>query len=278
MLLAMTAFLANDALVKAVGARVPAAQLIVLRGMVAIGLIGLVAWRMGVLGRARSLLHRAVLARAGCEGVGTFFYLAALFQLPLANVTAINLAAPLFVALLARLLLGEAVHAGRWAAIGGGFVGVLLVVQPQPGHFNQHAWLAVAATLLYSARDLLTRSLPPAVPSILVTLATAGTVWCMALAVLAVQALAQGLTPVGGRDFGLLALAAVFLSTGYFAVIAATRHAELSVVAPFRYVGLLWALLLGWVVWGDVPNALAQVGMACLVVAGLAMVWQQRQR
>ena len=70
----------------------------------------------------------------------------------------------------------------------------------------------------------------------------------------------------------------MFLSTGYFAIIAATRHAELSVVAPFRYVGLLWALLLGWVFWGDVPNLLAWAGMVCLVVAGLAMVWQQRRR
>jgi drug/metabolite transporter (DMT)-like permease len=274
MVLAMTAFMGNDALVKAVGARVPAAQLIVVRGVVAITLIMLVARHMGVLGQVRGLLHRSVLVRAGCEGVATFMYLAALFHLPLANVTAINLSAPLFVALLARLVLGEAVHLGRWLAIGLGFAGVLLVVQPQPGQFNQFAWLAVLATLLYSVRDLLTRQLPPALPSILVTLATAGTVWLLAAAVLAVQ----GVVPMAWRDVGLLALASVFLSTGYFAVIAATRHAELSVVAPFRYVGLLWALLLGWVFWGDVPNLWAWVGMVCLVVAGLAMVWQQRRR
>lgn len=274
MVLAMTAFMGNDALVKAVGARVPAAQLIAVRGVIAITLICLVARQMGVLGQVRGLWHRGVLVRAGCEGVATFMYLAALFHLPLANVTAINLSAPLFVALLARLVLGEAVHLGRWLAIGLGFAGVLLVVQPQPGHFNQFAWLAVLATLLYSARDLLTRRLPPALPSILVTLATAATVWGMAVVVLAVQ----GAVPMAWGDVGLLALASVFLSTGYFAVIAATRHAELSVVAPFRYVGLLWALLLGWVFWGDVPNLWAWAGMVCLVVAGLAMVWQQRRR
>jgi len=274
MVLAMSAFMANDALVKAVGARVPAAQLIVVRGVVAITLICLVAWHMGVLGQARSLLRRGVLVRAVCEGLGTFMYLAALFHMPLANVTAINLSAPLFVALLARLVLGEAVHLGRWLAIGLGFMGVLLVVRPQPGDFNLYAWLAVLATLVYSVRDLLTRRLPPALPSILVTLATAGTVWLMACAVLAVQ----GLVPMAWHDVGLLALASVFLSTGYFAIIAATRHAELSVVAPFRYVGLLWALVLGWVFWGDVPDFWAWAGMVCLVVAGLAMVWQQRRR
>ena len=274
MVLAMTAFMGNDALVKAVGARVPAAQLIVVRGVVAITLICLVARHMGVLGQARSLLHRAVLLRAGCEGAATFLYLAALFHLPLANVTAINLSSPLFVALLARLVLGEGVQLGRWLAIGVGFAGVLLVVQPRPGDFNAAAWLAVLATLLYSVRDLLTRQLPPALPSILVTLATAGAVWTLAGVVLVVQ----GPVPMAWRDVGLLALASVFLSTGYFAIIAATRHAELSVVAPFRYLGLLWALLLGWLFWGDVPNPLGWAGMACLVAAGLAMLWQQRRR
>ncbi len=274
MVLAMSAFVANDALVKAVGARVPVAQLIVVRGVVAITLICCVAWHMGALGQVRSLARRGVLVRAICEGLGTFMYLAALFHMPLANVTAINLSAPLFVALLARLVLGEAVHLGRWLTIGLGFMGVLLVVRPQPGDFNLYAWLAVLATLLYSARDLLTRRLPPTMPSILVTLATASTVWLMACVVLSVQ----GVVPMAWRDVGLLALASVFLSTGYFAVIAATRHAELSVVAPFRYVGLLWALVLGWVFWGDVPDAWAWVGMVCLVVAGLAMVWQQRRR
>jgi drug/metabolite transporter (DMT)-like permease len=274
MVLAMTAFMANDALVKAVGARVPAAQLIVVRGVMAISLICLVARQMGVLGQVGNLLQRNVLVRAGCEGLGTFLYLAALFHLPLGNVTAINLSSPLFVALMARLVLGEAVNLGRWLAIGVGFMGVLLVVRPQPGEFNLYAWLAVLATLFYSARDLLTRRLPPALPSILITLATAGTVWLMACAVLAVQ----GVVAMAWRDVALLAGASVFLSTGYFAVIAATRRAELSVVAPFRYVSLLWALLLGWLFWGDVPDAWAWAGMVCLVAAGLAMVWQQRQR
>jgi drug/metabolite transporter (DMT)-like permease len=75
---------------------------------------------------------------------------------------------------------------------------------------------------------------------------------------------------------GLLAIASVLLSTGYYASIAAMRHAELSVVAPFRYVGLLWAVLLGWMVWGDIPNPLAWAGIALLIAAGLAMIRQQR--
>jgi drug/metabolite transporter (DMT)-like permease len=272
MVLGMSAFIGNDAMIKAVGERLPAAQMLVVRGVMAILLIVLVARQLGALPRIRDVLDRWVLLRASFEGLGTFLYLAALFNLPLGNVTAINQSSPLFVAVLAMLFLKERVGTARWLAIGAGFTGVLLVIQPGLAGFNAYAWLCLVATLIYAFRDLLTRKVPPATPSILITLATAGVVWLMAGGVLIVQ----GWTPMQPRDVGLLAIASVLLSTGYYASIAAMRHAELSVVAPFRYVGLLWAVLLGWVVWGDVPNALAWAGIALLIAAGLAMIRQQR--
>jgi len=272
MVLGMSAFIGNDAMIKAVGVRLPAAQMLVVRGVMAMLLIVLVARQLGALTRIRDVLDRWVLLRASFEGLGTFLYLAALFNLPLGNVTAINQSSPLFVAVLAMLFLKERVGTARWLAIGAGFTGVLLVIQPGLAGFNAYAWLCLIATLIYAFRDLLTRKVPPATPSILITLATAGVVWLMAGGVL----LVQGWTPMEARDVGLLAIASVLLSTGYYASIAAMRHAELSVVAPFRYVGLLWAVLLGWVVWGDVPNALAWAGIALLIAAGLAMIRQQR--
>ena len=272
MVLGMSAFIGNDAMIKAVGERLPAAQMLVVRGVMAILLIVLVARQLGALPRIRDVLDRWVLLRASFEGLGTFLYLAALFNLPLGNVTAINQSSPLFVAVLAMLFLKERVGTARWLAIGAGFAGVLLVIQPGLAGFNAYAWLCLIATLIYAFRDLLTRKVPPATPSILITLATATVVWLMAGGVL----LVQGWTPMQARDVGLLAIASVLLSTGYYASIAAMRHAELSVVAPFRYVGLLWAVLLGWLVWGDIPNTLAWGGIALLIAAGLAMIRQQR--
>ena len=108
----------------------------------------------------------------------------------------------------------------------------------------------------------------------MVTLCTATVVWLMAGGVLAVQ----GWVAMSWRDVGLLGVASVFLSTGYYAVIAAMRRAELSAVAPFRYVGLLWALVLGYLVWGDIPNPLAWAGIALLIGAGMFMIRQQRSR
>jgi drug/metabolite transporter (DMT)-like permease len=274
MVLGMSAFIGNDAMIKALGERLPAAQMLVVRGVMAITLIALVAWRMGALGSLRQVLDRWVLLRAGCEGLGTFLYLAALFHLPLANITAINLSSPLMIAVLAVILLGERVDRARWLAIGAGFLGVLMVVQPRPGDFNGYAWLCLLATLIYAFRDLLTRRIPPSAPSIVVTLCTATVVWLMAGGVLAVQ----GWVAMSWRDVGLLGVASVFLSTGYYAVIAAMRRAELSVVAPFRYVGLLWALVLGYLVWGDIPNPLAWAGIALLIGAGMVMIRQQRAR
>ncbi len=274
MVVAMTAFICNDAVVKGVGQRLPAAQMIVVRGVIAISLILLAAWRMGALPRIADTMRGWVLLRAGCEGVGTFMYLAALFQLPLANATAINQSSPLFIAVLAMIFLGERVDRARWLAILTGFAGVLLVIQPRPDGFNVYAWLCLLATLVYSFRDLLTRRIAAGTPSILVTLTTASVVWLMAAAVMAVE----GWTPMRWSELGLLALAAVFLATGYHAVISATRYAEVSVVAPFRYVGMLWALILGYVVWGDAPNALAWSGIGLLIGAGLVMLQASHRR
>ena len=270
----MSAFIGNDALIKAVGTRVPAAQMIVVRGVMAITLILLVAWRMGALNRVRDIARGWVIVRAGCEGVGTFLYLAGLFHLPLANVTAINLASPLFIAVLARLIYGEQVSLARWLAIGLGFAGVLMIIQPNGDGLNAYAWMSLTATLIFAGRDLMTRKISPATPSILITLATASTVWLLAGGVLSVQ----GWAPMSWHDVGLLAIASVFLSAGYYSVIAAMRQGEMSVVAPFRYVGLLWALLLGYIVWGDIPNSLAWAGIALLIGAGLYMLRQQRAK
>ena len=272
MILGMSAFIGNDAIMKAVGERLPAAQMIVVRGAMAIALMLLVAARMGALDRIRDVARGWVLLRASCEGVGTVLYLAALFHLPLANITAINLSSPLFIVVLAKVFLQERVDLARWLAIALGFAGVLLVVQPATDGFNVYAWMCLLATLIYAFRDLLTRKISSATPSILVTLATAGVVWLMAAVVMAFQ----GWMPMQGRELGWLSLSSLLVSTGYSALIAAMRHGEMTVIAPFRYVGLLWAVLLGYFVWGTLPNAMGWCGIALLIGAGLYMVRQQR--
>jgi drug/metabolite transporter (DMT)-like permease len=207
-------------------------------------------------------------ARAGLDAAATFAYLVSLFHLPLANATAINMASPLFITLFAVAWLGERVSAGRWLALAAGFAGVLLVIRPEASGFNAWAWLCLLATALHALRDLATPRIPRCVPTLAITLATA-----LAVTVLAGLGTAvQGWRSLSAAQLGLLAAAAVFLAAGYQGVILATRQARLSVVAPFRYTGLLMAVLLGWVGWGQVPDGLAWLGIAAVVAAGLVLL------
>jgi len=273
---AMLSFVLNDSLTKFVSASIAAPQLIFLRGLLAcIGLIWLAVtvsklppWRE-TLGH---ICHKWVFIRSFLDGMASLVYLSALFNMPLANATAINMSTPLLIALLSALLLGQRVSGRHWGIMGVGFFGVLLVVQPQADGFNAWAWVALAGTLFHALRDLSVRFIPDHVPSMLITLGTAITATLMA----GLWALWHPWQSVTWAEWGLMTGAAVFLSIGYFLLIKATRMAEMSVIAPFRYLGLLTAVVMGFVVWGDVPNTLAWVGMALLVGASLTMLHMSR--
>ncbi len=274
MAFAMASFVSNDALVKHVSESLPPAQLIFIRGLFATTLLLAVAHGLGATRQIGSVFQRTVLGRSALDALATMVYLTSLFHLPLANATAINMATPLFITLFAVLALGEKVGAARWLAIVTGFIGVLLVVQPSSAGFNAYALLCLGGTLLHAGRDLTTRYIGADVPSILITLATAVTVTLLSGGL----SLVQGWQPMTLRHVGLLALASVFLSVGYYLIIVGMRQGDMSVVAPFRYTGLLFALALGWTLWGDVPNAVAFIGIALLVAAGLYVLHSERAR
>ena len=275
---AMASFVVNDALVKYVSQSLAGAQLIVIRGVFATALLLGIAHAMGLLrgprSRAREILHRPVMIRSALDAAATLVYLTALFHLPLANATAINMATPLFLALLAVLWLGERIGPARWAAIGLGFIGVILIVQPKANGFNGYSLLCLFGTLLHAARDLFTRKIHVDMPSILITLGTAVSVTVLA----GLISLVQGWKPVTAAHLGLLAAASVFLSAGYFLLIRAMRAGEISLIAPFRYSALLIALIIGFVVWGETPNTLAWSGIALLLGAGIYMLVSERSR
>ena len=272
----MASFVANDAMVKYVSQSLPAAQLIFIRGVFATVFLLAVAHALGVLrtppgakqGAWRQLLHRPVLLRSLLDALGTVSYLAALFHMPLGNAAAINMAAPLFMTLLAVVVLHERVSAGRWMATVIGFGGVLLVVQPAADRFSPWALLCLLGALVNSSRDLLTRAIHSRVPSVLITVAAAATTALLAGVICATQ----GWQPVSLRQIGLLVGASLFLSAAYYLAVICMRDGDVSVIAPFRYTALLYALLLGWAVWGEVPNTIATCGIVLMVGAGLYMV------
>ncbi len=275
---AMASFVVNDALVKYVSQSLAGAQLIFIRGLCATALLVVIAHAMGLLrgpgARAREILQRPVMIRSLLDASATLVYLTALFHLPLANATAINMATPLFIALLAVLWMGERIGPARWFAIALGFVGVLLIVQPKAAGFNGYALLCLFGTLLHALRDLFTRKIKSDMPSILITIGTAVSVTFFAGTI----SIFQGWKTATVTHVALLACASIFLSGGYFLLISAMRSGEISFVAPFRYTGLLVALVIGFAVWGETPNALAWGGIGLLAGAGLYMLQSERNR
>jgi drug/metabolite transporter (DMT)-like permease len=272
---AVVVFIFNDALIKVAAETMPSAQAIGVRGLFAtlwcaLALLATGAWRQ--IGR---VAHPQVLLRGTLEAVASILYLVALFHIQFAIASAINLATPLVFTALAVLILKERVRWRRWSAVIVGFLGVLLVIQPRPGDLDVWSWVVLFATLLGALRDILARYLPASVPTLVVSFASAAGV---ALAGCAWTFL-EGWQPMTLREIGLLVASSLLLAAGYqFLVLALRSGAELSVIGSFRYASVLWALGIGYVVWGDVPNTLALAGIAVIVGSGLYILHRERVR
>lgn len=274
MMLSMAAFTFNDACIKLLAGDIPLMQVIFLRGVMASVLI----WGFGrATGAIRLDLPRrdwALLAlRSAVELGATFCFLTALFHMPIADVTAILQALPLTITLAAAFFLGEPVGWRRLLAIGAGFGGVLLIVRPGMSGFTVYALYAVAAVGFVTVRDLASRRFSPAVPSITVALVTA-----VAIAPAGgFVSLFEGWVRPTSPQLGLLGAAAVFILCGYVFSVAVMRLGEVAFVAPFRYTGLIWALLLGLVLFAEWPDRLTLLGAGIVVATGLFTLYRDAQ-
>ena len=273
MVISLACFVMNDALIKALGQAIPLWQTIFVRGVFSAIVIAIALHVSRIRVLPREHLRPPVLIRGLIDCLATFTYLLSLMHMPLGDAIAINMASPLLVTLLAVLVLREHVDVLRWVAILVGFGGVLLLVQPSAEGLNQFGLLCLFATLMHSIRDLVTRRIGPAVPSLVITLATAVTITVVS----GIACLGAAWQPLDMRSTLLLAAASLFLSGGYFFVIRSTRIGELSVVAPFRYSGLPIALVIGWVVWGDLPSLRGWAGIGLLIGAGLYLLHRERE-
>lgn len=272
---AMAAFTINDTITKAVASEMNIGQIILVRGAFAFALIAaLASWR-GAVRPLRTLLIRPVGVRVIGEIGGTLTFLSAIAHMPLANAAAIFQALPLVITLGAAVIFGEPVGWRRWLAIAAGFVGVLVIVRPGMAGFNQFALLALASVAFCTVRDLATRRIPAELPSLFITLLTTVTV-TMAGAVILYPL--GGWTPLSPRALGLLALAAVLLLIGYQCVITSLRTGDISAIAPFRYTALPWAMLLGYLAFGDKPDWPMVIGAAIIVLSGLYAFYRERVR
>lgn len=276
-ILAMTAalfgFVVNDAFVKLLSEDMPLGEIIFLRGLISAVAIGAVIALRGEWPGRRLATDRFVLLRNVGEIGATVFYLTALTQLPLANAVSILQAMPFAITAVAAILLGEQVGWRRWCAILVGFFGVLLIVRPGAEGFNAYTIFAVIAVGFLTLRDMATRYVDTAVSTLAITFSTT----ILVTAVGGIMGLTETWIVPDARQVLLIAAAAFFLLIGYVFVILAMRQGEVSVIAPFRYTIVLWALLIDFLVWSKVPSWMTFAGIAIVVGSGLYIFFRERR-
>jgi drug/metabolite transporter (DMT)-like permease len=275
MILAMALFAIEDMFLKFAAVDLPTGQIVFLSGALGMPVFFILARRAGARVMSRGFLHPTVLARNFGEMVGTLGYITALALVPLATVSAVLQALPLGVTMAAALFLGEPVGWRRWSAIAVGFLGVLLVIQPGTAGFRPEALWVLLTVAGLTLRDLATRAIPAGSSTAQVSAWGLGSVALLGLFMMIWQGdwsmptSAQSLPLVGALLFG---------TVGYAAIIAATRHGDVSVVSPFRYTRLIFAVIIAALFFHELPNSLTWWGAALIIGSGLYSFARERRR
>jgi S-adenosylmethionine uptake transporter len=264
-------FAVNDALGKWLVADYAVAQLLLLRTVGAFIVLGPILFRTKVplfsLDQWRLQLLRVV-----CMAVDTFcFYWATQF-LPLADVMTFYMAAPLIITALSGPLLGEVVGPYRWGAVVAGFIGVLIALRPTEAAFSPAAIVAFLGAIMFAIAITVTRKLRQ-------THWLQLTVWQLTGAGLLGAATSpfNWVTP-GLVDLGLLFLLGIVAMSCFVCITQALSRAPASVLAPYQYASILWAALLGWLIWGDTLTPAILIGNCIIVASGLFLFWRERRR
>ncbi|MEH6520103.1 DMT family transporter [Sulfitobacter sp.] len=274
MMASMGAFVVNDMFLKLTNGAIPLFQLIFMRGILATVFVYLVARGLGALSGEISRHDKQVIALRGLtEIVTSYFFLNALFNMPLGNLNAIMQVVPLVVTLGTVLVYREAVGWRRMLAILIGLGGVMLIIRPGAEGFNIWSLYALAAVLSVTVRDLVTRRLSPNVPGMAVTLGTTVAVMLAAGFASMTQEWAPITVPLASYIIG----SAMFVITGYFFSIQVMRSGDVSFIAPFRYTGLIGAMIIGFLVFGEVPTKLTLIGAAIVIGTGLFTFYRERK-
>ncbi|MFO1183336.1 MAG: DMT family transporter [Bauldia sp.] len=267
----VSVFAANDALTKL--AALPPGESMLIRSSAAALLMAafLVFTRTRV--PTALALHPALLARTAADVAATILFVTALFQIPLANSLTIVQVVPLAITAASAIFLREHVGWRRWAAVAVGFLGVLIVMRPGAEGFQPASLLTLTAVIGITIRDLATRAIPPELPGFFVTFAAA---------------LANALAGIGVGVFetwqvpSLAALAdlagsGALLAIGHVFLIIAMRAAAMATIAPFRYLGIPVAMVLGYLIWGDRVDAPMLIGVGLIIAAGLYTFARERK-
>jgi len=271
---AMAGFAVADYFVKIAARTTSSAEMILIMGVAGAALLAVLTWRSGQPVFSRVFLARAVLLRNGAEAFGTICLISALALAPLSLVSAITQATPLVVTIGAALFLGETIGPRRWIAVLVGLAGVLLILRPDATGISLGALLALGAVLGLAAGDIATRRVPRIASNLQLATYSFGTLIPTGLIFMALR----GAVPTsGGFELAMLLTATACAAAGYYALTAAIRLGDVSLVTPFRYSRLLFALLIGVLLLNERPDAMTLIGAAIVIGSGIYVVLRERQ-
>ena len=274
MCVSMTFFTLNDTVMKFVTQDLPLYQSITLRGtVVMLGLL-LIARREGglQLRLPREAVWPMILRLIGEVG-STVFFLHALMHMAIADLSAIMQSLPLVVMLGAAVMFHEKLGWRRMMAVLVGLVGVLMILRPGTSAFTTWSVLGLASVGLVVLRDLVTRLFSRDIRSTTIAFYAASSVTLSGL----LLSIGEGWQRPSFEQLALLALGGCFLTVGYLSAVATMRVGEISFVAPFRYVSLVTAIILGLVVFGEWPDAWTWAGSGLIVTAGIYSILREGQ-
>jgi drug/metabolite transporter (DMT)-like permease len=244
-----------------------------LRALGSLAVVSLMVLPYSGLTAFRTVRLRDHAARGVSQSLSQTFLIIAFSLMPLASATAINFSAPLFAALASIFLFHERVGMARWIALTIGFAGVLIVTQPGVGTFQMGALFALGNAVLYGTVTAGVRGM---------TATESTETLAMYQGVMLAAAFAL-LLPLGVKlptwiDALVLILNGVANGIGQYWWTRSLHLAPTSAVTPFYYFSLVWALILGFLVWGDVPTASLLIGSVIVVASGLTLLWRETRR
>lgn len=272
MLAGMLMFSLNDAMGKWLVASYGIGQVILIRSLAALVILAPFLWSAGLKSVFRVEKPLMQAARVFFSTFEVFAFYFAVMYLPLADVMTYWLAAPIYVAAASPLLLGEKVGWRRWTAIAIGFIGVLIALNPSEAMFSAPAIISILGTLAFAFMLISGRSLRGTQDRSLVFFQISG-----ALIAGLVVAPFDWSPITSNTDLGLLFLLGIVAMTAHVMVNRALKISDAATVAPLQYTLLLWAVVFGWLFFGDVPHTGMVLGAALIVGSGLFIFFREQQ-
>jgi drug/metabolite transporter (DMT)-like permease len=269
--------------VKTLTSRYPIGQVVFCRSFFAIIPLAIWLWWIGLWpGALRTSIPFQHIRRGMIGSGGMFLGFTGLSYLPLAEATALGYTAPLLVVALAALLIGETVRVYRWSAVGVGFIGVIVMLLPQmsalrDGVLRDGASIGAAMTLT----SALTNAIATVeVRKLVQAEEKTGTIvfWLMSMTtLLGLATIAFGWRMPTLTDAAIMVGVGIIGGVGQILVTESYQHAETSLVAPFDYASMIWAVIIGWFLFGDWPTAYIFGGAFIVIAAGMFVIWREHR-